>query len=67
MFRLTADNIKGRMLFFVIELYKVSFFGRILCQRCRVVEKVGRFVTGEVFAGRFRGRLVKPDEAESSN
>ena len=55
----------GRVLFFGIVLYKVAFFGRILCRRCCVIENVGRFVTGGVFAAGFRGRFVGLGEAES--
>ena len=36
-------------------------------KRCYTVKDAGRSGAGGAFAGRFRGRFVKPDEAESSD
>ena len=56
----------GRVLFFVIALYKVPFFGRILCRRRCIAWNTGRSVAGGVLAGRFRGRFVGQGCAESA-
>ena len=58
---------RGQVLFFGMTRCKFSFFRRILFRRCYIAWGVGRSVAGGVFAGWFRGRLVKPDEAESTD
>ena len=55
------------MLFLTIEWCKITFFRRILFIIMLHHWKVGYSVASGVFAGRFRGRFVKPDEAESSD
>ena len=45
----------GRVLFFMMALYKVPFFGRILCRRHCIAWNTRRSVAGEVVGDGFQG------------
>ena len=57
---------QGRVLFFTMGWCKITFFRRILYQRCCIAWNAGRSVAGGVFAGRFRGRFVGAGDAKSA-